>query len=267
MRTLPTIISTTLLIALAGGAHASGPAGVWSLPDAVTILDAEGDRPSVVIEGLFTVWTGDGPVGGAWGMQGYEDGAWGVMVYKCEADEKAMCLMQWGEILTATTTDGCVGWGNQDEAAGTVRDDGDTADPDAYPIDQGVISGVTPCGYLTALPPRDPPVEAGPEPMPEAIPDIQPPEEEPVETTPEPGPEPTPEPAAETTGDTGTTADTSPAGDTSVAADTGVPGDDTTEGGACAGGGLGLAPALGAVLALLTMIALRPRRRAFGRGR
>jgi len=230
-------------------ALASSPSGVWSLPDSVTILDEDEPQPMVVIEGLFTVWSGDGPVGGNWGMQGYEDAAWGFMVYRCKVDDKALCLMQWGEIVTAAGDDACVGWGDQETAAGSVRATGDTSSPDTYPLALGVVTGVTPCSYLATIPPREP-VEPGPEPVAEPVPDLPtvPPEEAPVELAPEPGPEPVPEAAAEAT-------TTTTAGDTMSGGDTAVTGDEA-EGGGCVGG------ALPSLWGMLVALALARRRRA-----
>lgn len=254
MRLLRAFIQTSIICLTGASAFASSPAGVWSRPDGVTILDADEAQPMVVIEGLFAVWTGEGPVGEDWGMKGYEHAAWGVMVYRCAVDDKAMCLLQWDEIKTAANDDGCVGWGDQETEAGTVRADDDTTSPDVWPLGTGVVPGFTPCTYLAAIPAAEPAPEASPEPGPELEAEPppmteEPPVEEIAEASPEPGPEPTAEPTTEVSATTTTTADTSTSTDTAVSGD-------AAEGGGCAGGGLGGLPALLGLVALLI-----PRRR------
>lgn len=233
MRTLiPTFFMTGFVCATIGTAHASAPAGVWSIPQLVDIIEEASDRPLLVLEGLFTTFIGegDGP-DDVPALGGYSDAAWGVMYYQCKAGDKDMCLMQWGELKAALAAEEpCRGWGNQDAAPGTVRPYGTPTGPDVYPIDGGVVTGFTPCEYLHTVPP--PPAEPQPEPVAEVNP--EPVAEEPAppteETSAEPSPEPTPEPAVESSVETDTRPTAMPT--------TSDGGDDCSAGGA--GGLLGL---------------------------
>ncbi|MFO0744245.1 MAG: hypothetical protein U1F43_01035 [Myxococcota bacterium] len=234
-------LAAVVMVGLGGVAAASSPAGVWSEPKVVTITGADGATPEVVIEGLFSVWTGSGPIGGDWGMQGYQDAQWGLMYYRCAEADKALCLMQWGDIDDATKNEGCVGWGNQDDFAGTVRAAGVApTSPDAWVVDAGVNTGFTPCQYLAGIAP--PEVEPGAETVAEPVVEASP--EPVVEASPEPVVEASPEPVVEAGAET-----SEPATDTSVPP-TKV--DDSS----CAGSsrsGLGLLPGLAAALAALAL--------------
>jgi len=156
MRTsiIMTLITTGLGL-VGHSASASSPAGVWSIPQLVQVLEEASDRPLVVLEGLFARYTGDGeaPIG----LSGYAEAEWGVMYYRCLAGEKELCLMQWDELKTAAaSSDACRGWGNQEEAPGTIRAYGTPSDPDDFRISGGVVTGFTPCEYLRAIPAPEP---------------------------------------------------------------------------------------------------------------
>src|SRR5262245_61344986 len=93
-------------------AWASFPAGVWGLPDSVEVLEGESATPKVKISGLFMVYTGTGPLGGQWAMDGYEAPLAGYLYYVCpSADKKPVCLQEWQDIKTSAEQDSCVGWG------------------------------------------------------------------------------------------------------------------------------------------------------------
>ncbi len=150
-------------LAIAGPAAASFPAGVWSLPDNITVGSADSDQPYVVISGFMMRDAADGEEQGKYG--GYTVPTYGYLYYQCPADKKDVCLLEWKDIETSATQDGCVGWGAQDVANGTIHAYGTALpEPDVYPIGIGVVSGYTPCEHLEDESPVSPPEGAVPAP-------------------------------------------------------------------------------------------------------
>lgn len=136
------------LTCLVGTARASSPVGVWSLVDEVT-LEPNGEDPTRVrIDGVFMVANVQPDFAD---YSGYSVPRSGYMYYSCAEKQLAVCVMEWNELLgVAGTPDNCRGWGsNQLPDNGSVRAPLDpAADPDEYPIAQGIAPGFTPCEAL-----------------------------------------------------------------------------------------------------------------------
>lgn len=74
----------------------------------------------------------------------------GYMYYSCPTGKETLCKMQWTELATAAASGKCVGYGQRRDSNfmpannGTVRQAGtQPANPDAYPIELGVVQPAT----------------------------------------------------------------------------------------------------------------------------
>lgn len=149
-----------VITVLAASAHAAPPAGVWAIPDSIAVT-ADGPFTSAIITGVFTVHSGDGSEGTAWGFAGFEPAAEGYMAYVCTPEDKEACLEQWQRIDDAAKAGGCVGWGEVGLENGVVREHGTaTTSFDSWNLADGVVAADSgPCGYLGSADPVPQPVE------------------------------------------------------------------------------------------------------------
>src|SRR5262249_20164269 len=116
--------------------------------DRVVLLPNETAPTEVQIHGVFLTFSGQGPVGGAWGIPGYLPAQEGYMYFSCPAGKEATCRAEWNDLKLSIGM-GCRGFGALNEPPGTVRSDAvcPTA-PDNFPMAMGVFGGFLPCQEL-----------------------------------------------------------------------------------------------------------------------
>ncbi|MFO0577157.1 MAG: hypothetical protein U1A78_24390 [Polyangia bacterium] len=71
----------------------------------------------------------------------------GYMYYNCPAGQDTLCRMQWQEMLTASASAKCVGYGQRRDGSGNANNNGrirppseTVANPDFYPVGMGMVT-------------------------------------------------------------------------------------------------------------------------------
>lgn len=139
------LLSSALLAAgvlAAAPAHASDSVGVYASVRKVKFEPDSSAPVRVRVCGAFALANVNAGV--------YFAPAAGYMYYSCPAGKEALCKMQWTELATAAASGKCVGYGQRRDSNfmpannGTVRQaSAQPANPDAYPIELGVVQPAT----------------------------------------------------------------------------------------------------------------------------
>ena len=130
-------------------AVASAPAGVWAKVQKVVYAPDKANATRVQVHGAIMLF--DGSSGAARPYPGYTPPALGYVYYECPSGQVETCRQEWSDIeanISAPATT-CVGFGMNSLPTGTLRQpDSAATSPDAYPIQNGVASGFSPCQVL-----------------------------------------------------------------------------------------------------------------------
>lgn len=136
-------LTTIALSAIASPAWASDQVGAYGLVQGVQFEPNASDvntATKVKISGWFTI--ANGAVG-----QGdrYSTPESGYVYYTCPSGMEATCRMEWTDIKSGVgTASDCKGWGSRalypTPGNGTVRNTSALVNPDAYPIQMGVVT-------------------------------------------------------------------------------------------------------------------------------
>jgi hypothetical protein len=149
----PSLGIALFVLGLAPAAHATGPAGIWSEVSHVVYEPSAQAPTRIQIHGCFSFATSTpSACQGGQGAYNYSCPASGYMYFECPAGDEALCKLQWSEIEASIGQPSCVGWGQFDQAKGSVRAITDPpSNPDPYPLGMGVDTvGGTPCLVLDA---------------------------------------------------------------------------------------------------------------------
>ena len=157
MRRISCVLPLAALLAVAGGAGASGPLGGYMTVDKVAL--SPDDAPTrIQIWGSFVLATGDDG-------KSYAPPERGYLYYKAPAGKEGVCRKEWADLKKAAGTAQVIGFGSNSDpkAQGKVRRaDRKPEAPDPYPLANGLYklhadTDFAPIHALLALPaPRSP---------------------------------------------------------------------------------------------------------------
>ena len=130
-------------------ALASAPAGVWVKVQKVVFAPNATSPTQVQVHGALMLFDGSSEPSRPYPR--YTPPAFGYVYYECPAGEAETCRQEWSDLEAniAKADNICVGFGWDSLPTGTLRQPGSApANPDAYPIQNGVSSGFSPCQVI-----------------------------------------------------------------------------------------------------------------------
>jgi len=134
---------------LPANAWASEPAGVWVKVRQVIYTPNATSPTRVQVHGALMLFDGSSDPNRPYPR--YTSPALGYMYYECPEGQAETCRQEWSDLEAnidkpATV---CVGFGRDSLPTGTLRQPASTVEsPDAYPIQNGVASGYSPCQVI-----------------------------------------------------------------------------------------------------------------------
>lgn len=127
-------------------AQASAPAGVWVKVQEIVYAPDATSPTHVQIHGALMVY--DGNLEAPRPYLGYTSPDLGYMYYRCPEGQAEVCRQEWSDLEAniAKPDTECLGFGDMTLPTGTLREPGEAPqNPDAYPIQNGVSPGFSPC--------------------------------------------------------------------------------------------------------------------------
>lgn len=134
---------------VSSNALASAPAGVWVKVQQVVYEPNAASPTRVQVHGALMLFDGSSDDGRPYAH--YTLPALGYVYYECPAGQAETCRQEWSDLEAniAKPENECVGFGWDSLPTGTLRQPGSAvANPDVYPIQNGVSSGFSPCQVL-----------------------------------------------------------------------------------------------------------------------
>lgn len=131
---------------VSSNALASAPAGVWVKVQQVVYTPNATSPTQVQVHGALMLFDGSSDASRPYAH--YTSPALGYVYYECPAGQAETCRQEWSDLEAniAKPENVCVGFGWDSLPTGTLRQPGSAvANPDVYPIQNGVSSGFSPC--------------------------------------------------------------------------------------------------------------------------
>ncbi|HEX2877443.1 MAG TPA: hypothetical protein VHP33_39620 [Polyangiaceae bacterium] len=134
---------------VSSSAWASAPAGVWVKVRQVVYEPNAASPTRVQVHGALMLFDGSSDASRPYAH--YTLPALGYVYYECPAGQAEICRQEWSDLEAniAKPENECVGFGWDSLPTGTLRQPGSVvANPDVYPIQNGVSSGFSPCQVI-----------------------------------------------------------------------------------------------------------------------
>jgi hypothetical protein len=144
--------ATAALLGLAlvpANALASVPAGVWAKVQQVVYTPNATSPTRVQVHGALMLF--DNSSDSSRPYPRYTSPAFGYLYYECPEGQAETCRQEWSDLEANIDKpeNVCVGFGQDSLPTGTLRQPASTVEsPDAYPIQNGVASGYSPCQVI-----------------------------------------------------------------------------------------------------------------------